>query len=63
MTIADFVREAIYSKVDQGKVPNAETIKALEESRQGVGVNKYSSVREMFEEIEREMAEEDKDHD
>ena len=51
MTIADFVREAIYSKVDQEKMPNAETIKALEESRQGIGVQKFASLKESYKDL------------
>lgn len=55
--IKDFVTEAIYKKVDAEKVPNEETIKALEESAKGIGINKYSSWEEMIDKIEKEIAE------
>ena len=58
ITIADFVREAIYMQVEQEKIPNEETIKALEESRQGIGVTSNSSVEEMMNEIYQELEEE-----
>ena len=55
-TIMNFVIDAIYKKVDQEKVPNEETIKALEESRNGIGINEYSSWEEMIDKIEKEIA-------
>jgi len=58
MTVVDFVRDAIYRKIDQEKVPNKETIKAIEESREGIGITKNSSVEEMFNEICKELEEE-----
>lgn len=56
--IRDFVTKAIYMQVEQEKIPNEETIKALEESRQGIGVTSNSSVEEMMNEIYQEMEEE-----
>ena len=56
--IRDFVTKAIYMQVEQEKIPNEETIKALEESRQGVGVTSNSSVEEMMNEIYQELEEE-----
>jgi uncharacterized protein (DUF302 family) len=56
--IRDFVTKAIYMQVEQEKVPNEETIKALEESRQGIGVTSNSSVEEMMNEIYQELEEE-----
>jgi hypothetical protein len=58
MTVVDFVRDAIYRKIDQEKVPNKETIGAIEESRKGIGITKNSSVEEMFNEIYKELEEE-----
>jgi hypothetical protein len=65
--IRDFVTKAIYSRVDQEKIPNEETIKALEESRQGIGVIHFNSKEEFFEhlnklqeEVEKELAEENR---
>ena len=58
VTVVDFVRDAIYKKIDQEKVPNRETIKAIEESRKGIGITKNSSVEEMFNEIYKELEEE-----
>jgi len=40
------------------KVPNAETIKALEESRKGIGINEYSSWEEMLFKAYQELEEE-----
>ncbi len=54
ITILDFVKEAIYKKIDQEKFPNEETIKALEESRNGIGINECSSWEEMIERMEKE---------
>lgn len=50
-TIMNFVREAIYSKVEQEKKLNAESIKALEESKKGLNINKYSSYQEMYKKL------------
>ena len=58
VTVVDFVRDAIYKKIDQEKVPNKETLKAIEESKKGIGITKNSSVEEMFNEIYKEIEEE-----
>ena len=58
VTVVDFVRDAIYKKIDQDKVPNRETIKAIEESKKGGDITKNSSVEEMFNEIYKELEEE-----
>jgi len=58
VTVVDFVRDAIYKKIDQEKVPNKETIKAIEESRNGIGITKNSSVEEMMDEIYQELEDE-----
>jgi hypothetical protein len=58
-TVRDFMIEAANSKIQSEKVPNAETIRALEESARGIGINHCNSWSEMFEEIEREMVEEE----
>jgi uncharacterized protein (DUF302 family) len=42
----------------QEKIPNEETIKALEDSIQGIGVTSNSSVEEMMNEIYQELEEE-----
>lgn len=44
---------------DNDYVPNEETIKVLEESRRGIGVNMYSSWEEMFSKILQELKEDD----
>jgi len=58
VTVVDFVRDAIYKKIDQEKIPNRETIKAIEESRKGVGINEYSSFKDMIQKIKKELKEE-----
>ena len=58
VTVVDFVRDAIYKKIDQEKVPNRETIKAIEESRKGIGINEYSSFKDMIQKIKKELKEE-----
>ena len=58
ITVMSFVRDAIYQKIDQEKVPNRETIKAIEESRNGIGITKNSSVEEMMNEIYQELKDE-----
>lgn len=58
VTVVDFVRDAIYKKIDQEKTPNLETIKAIEESRNGIGITKNSSVEEMMNEIYQELEDE-----
>lgn len=50
-TILDFVKRAIHSKIDQEKVPNEETIKALEESRRGIGVTKFASKEALYKDL------------
>lgn len=58
VTVVDFVRDAIYKKIDQEKIPNRETIKAIEESRKGIGINEYSSFKDMIKKIKNELKEE-----
>lgn len=58
ITVMNFVRDAIYKKIDQEKAPNKETIKAIEESRNGIGITKNSSVEEMMNEIYQELEDE-----
>ena len=50
-TIVNFVRQAIFNKIDQDKVPNEETIKALEESRRGIGITKFASKEELYKDL------------
>lgn len=50
-TIMNFVREAIFSKIEQEKELNAESIKILEESAKGLNINKYSSYKEMYKKL------------
>ena len=64
VTVVDFVRDAIYKKIDQEKVPNRETIKAIEESRKGIGITSFSSkedflkhLSQLEKEVEQELAE------
>lgn len=54
-TIRNFVTEAIYKEVNQEKVPNEETIKAFEDSDNGIGINEYSSWEEMIHKIEKKL--------
>lgn len=64
VTVVDFVRDAIYKKIDQEKIPNRETIKAIEESRKGIGITCFSSkedflkhLSQLEKEVEQELAE------
>lgn len=50
-TIMNFVREAIYTKLEQEKELNVESIKTLEESKKGLNINKYSSYKEMYKKL------------
>ncbi|MCC8369472.1 MAG: hypothetical protein LN573_05370 [Rickettsia endosymbiont of Oxypoda opaca] len=50
-TIMNFVREAIYNKLEQEKELNVESIKALEESKKGLNISKYSSYKEMYKKL------------
>lgn len=50
-TIMNYVREAIYARVEQEKELNQESIKALEESRLGLNINKYSTYKEMYKKL------------
>ncbi|WP_253308585.1 MULTISPECIES: hypothetical protein [unclassified Rickettsia] len=50
-TIMNYVREAIYSKIEQEKELNEESIKVLEESKQGLNINKYPSYQEMYKKL------------
>jgi len=51
-TIMNFVREAIYNKIEQEKELNAESIKILEESAKDLNINKYSSYKEMYKKLD-----------
>lgn len=57
-TIMNFVRQAICNKIDQEKVPNKQTVRALKESRNGIGVTRNVSVKEMMHEIYKELEQE-----
>lgn len=35
------------------EIPNAETIQAIEDSRNGIGLQKFDTIEEMFEELEK----------
>ncbi|MGL4226559.1 MAG: hypothetical protein ACRCRR_02970 [Rickettsia sp.] len=50
-TIMNFVREAIYTKLEQEKELNVKSIKALEESKKGLNINQYSSYKEMYKKL------------
>lgn len=62
MSITEFVMQCVKKEIEQidlaechlckihGREPNAETVKALEESERGEGLNSYDSVEEMFKE-------------
>lgn len=50
-TIMNYVREAIYTRISQEKELNQESIKALEESKEGKNINKYSSYEEMYKKL------------
>jgi uncharacterized protein (UPF0335 family) len=63
--IKDFVTKAIQSaiKIEQKpriskNIPNAETIKTFEESKQGIGLQEFTSVEDMFNEIYQELEDE-----
>jgi len=56
--IVDCAKAAIYTKAEEQKVPNAKTLKVLEDSDNGIGLNEYSSWQEMVEKLQREMEEE-----
>jgi hypothetical protein len=51
-TIMNYVREAIYTRVEQEKELNQESIKALEESKLGLNINRYSSYKEMYKKLQ-----------
>jgi uncharacterized phage-associated protein len=58
-TMKEFFKEYYEKNIRTGNyLPNAETIRALEESKRGIGVQKYSSVEDMFSEIYQELEEE-----
>ena len=63
--IKDFVTKAIQNKIKleqqvhiSKNIPNAETIKTFEESDQGIGITKFASVKDMFNEIYQELEDE-----
>ena len=65
--IKDFVTKAIVSQIEYEKgnitsknIPNAETVKAFEETDLGINFNKYSSWQEMIDKTEQEIAKEQK---
>ena len=65
MTMSEAMRIFIRQCINSGglpfkphaKIPSAETIKALEESKQGIGINEYSSWEEMFCKLYQELVE------
>jgi DNA-damage-inducible protein J len=66
MTMSEAMRIFLSQCINSGglpfkphsKIPNAETIKALEESAKGIGVTSNVSVEEMLNEIYQELKEE-----
>jgi len=50
-TIRNYVKEAIYNKVDQEKTPNKETLKVLEDSRNGIGITKFASIEDLYKDL------------
>lgn len=51
-----FVNPVAENEQNQHYTPNDETIKALEESKRGIGINQYSSFEEMIDKITKEIA-------
>ena len=74
VSIKDFVIEALNKQIEleskipiSKNIPNEETMKTIEEARQGINVNTYNSKEDFFKhldnlqkEVERELAEENK---
>jgi len=58
VNIKNFVTEAIYRQIDQEKIPNKKTVKALEQSKKGVGLKKFASVEDMFDDLYQDLEEE-----
>lgn len=66
MTMSEAMRIFLSQCINSGglpfkphaKIPNAETVKALKESRKGIGINEYSSWEEMCCKIYQELEEE-----
>ena len=66
MTMSEAMRIFLSQCINSGglpfkphsKIPNAETIKALEESAKGIGVTSFSSVDDMFNELYQELEDE-----
>ncbi len=50
-TIMNFVREAIYIRIDQEKKLNEESVNVLKESSKGLNINTYSSYEEMYKKL------------
>lgn len=50
-TIMNFVREAIYDRIEQEKELNEESQQALEESKLGFNINNYSNYHEMYKKL------------
>lgn len=46
--LMNFAKNAVYSKVESQKVPNAETLKVFEESDKGIGVIKHESIEDLY---------------
>ena len=53
MTISEYIMDCVRDKIyeDDGKIPNKETAKALEESAKGKGIKSYASIGELFEDL------------
>lgn len=66
MTMSEAMRIFLSQCINSGglpfkphsKIPNAETIKSLEESRKGIGITSHVSVEDMFTELYRELDDE-----
>jgi sRNA-binding carbon storage regulator CsrA len=59
-TIVNFVRKAIYEKMNSEKELNYETSKSVENSLNNIGVTNSKNIDELFNEIYQELEEEKK---
>ena len=50
-TIMNYVKEAIYNRLEQEKIPNEETLKTLEESKNGIGITKFASASDLYKDL------------
>jgi len=50
-TIMNFVREAIYSKIEKEKKLNKESIRVIEESKKGFGISSFKSLEELYKDL------------